>query len=86
VFGGTSVATPIWAGLMGLVNQARFTAKLPSVGFLDPRIYPLLGSKNFRDIVSGNNGGYSALKGYDLVTGIGTPLTATLLATLVAQK
>jgi kumamolisin len=86
VYGGTSVATPIWAGLLSRVNQARIAAKKPTLGELNPRIYTLIGTANFRDIVSGNNGGYSAGKGYDLVTGIGTPLLSTLLPTLVAQK
>ncbi len=82
VYGGTSVATPIWAGLMALVNQARLTAGESTLGFLNPLIYPDLGTANFRDIKSGSNGGYSAKSGYDLVTGIGTPLMNKLLPTL----
>lgn len=83
--GGTSASTPIWAGLMSLVNQARAAASLPTLGQLNPRIYPLLGSANFRDITKGNNGGYSAGPGYDLVTGIGSPIMNSLLPTLVSQ-
>jgi len=86
VFGGTSVATPIWAGLMGLVNQARNTAGKPSLGSLNARVYPLLKTTNFRDIKTGSNGAYGAKVGYDLVTGIGTPLMSKLLPTLVNQN
>ncbi len=85
-FGGTSVASPVVAGLMGLVNSKRIAAGKATLGLLDPRIYPLVGTTNFRDIKTGSNGGYSAKVGYDLVTGIGAPLLAALLPTLVAQQ
>jgi kumamolisin len=85
VVGGTSAATPIWAGLMALVNQARLSAGKTTLGLLNPDLYPLLGTANFRDIKSGSNGGYSAKAGYDLVTGIGAPLMSKLLPTLVAD-
>jgi len=39
--GGTSVATPLLAGLMGLVNQARFSQNLGPVGFANPALYRL---------------------------------------------
>jgi kumamolisin len=84
VYGGTSVATPIWAGLMALVNQARIADGKSTLGELNPLLYPLLKTKNFRDIKSGCNGGYCAKVGYDLVTGLGTPLMSNLLPTLTA--
>ena len=40
VFGGTSVATPIWAGLMGLVNQARLAAGKSTLGLLNSAALP----------------------------------------------
>lgn len=84
-YGGTSLAAPIVAGLMARVNSARLAAgKLP-LGLMNSRIYSLIGTANFRDITSGSNGGYSAVVGYDRVTGIGTPKLGTLLPTLVAQ-
>ena len=85
VVGGTSAATPIWAGLMALVNDARIKAGAATLGYLNPQLYPLLGTANFRDIKSGNNGGYPAKAGYDLVTGLGAPLMAKLLPTLSAK-
>lgn len=85
VVGGTSAATPIWAGLMALVNQARLAKGKTTLGLLNPDLYPLLGTANFRDIKSGSNGGYSAKAGYDLVTGIGAPIMSKLLPTLLAD-
>lgn len=84
--GGTSVASPVLAGLFGLVNQARVAAGKPTLGLLGPRIYSLIGTSNLRDETSGSNGGYSAGTGYDLVTGVGSPLFSALLPTLVAQN
>jgi len=74
-WGGTSFAAPRWAGYLALVNQQ--AAGLGPVGFINPAIYAIgLGSSygaNFHDITSGSNGTYSAVKGYDLVTGWGSP-------------
>lgn len=84
-FGGTSVSAPLWAGFAALINQARANAGKGPLGLLNPKVYPLLGSSNFRDITSGNNGAYSATPGYDLTTGIGVPVFSNLLPTLVNQ-
>ncbi len=84
-FGGTSVSSPVLAGLIGLVNSKRIAAGKSTIGLLDTYIYPLLGTTSFRDIKSGSNGGYSAKVGYDLVTGIGAPLMSVLLPKLVAD-
>jgi len=47
------------------------------IGFVNPALYGVLtGSQygvEFHDIVKGNNG-YPASPGYDLVTGIGSPI------------
>ncbi len=79
VIGGTSAVAPLWAGLIALMNQ-----KLGhSVGFLNPLIYgSIVGKGAFRDITSGNNGAYSAKKGWDACTGWGTPDGAKLLHAL----
>ncbi len=83
--GGTSVSAPVWAGLMARVNGSRLAAGKKTLGLLNTRVYPLLKTANFRDITVGGNGGYSAGIGYDLVTGIGSPVMSSLLPTLVAQ-
>jgi kumamolisin len=85
IVGGTSWSAPTWAGFGALINQARANAGLGSLGLLGPRIYPLLGTTNFRDITTGSNGSggvYNAGVGYDLCTGIGVPDMANLLPAL----
>jgi kumamolisin len=72
-FGGTSLSAPVWAGICARINQLRNNRGNSSLGLLGPKIYPLLGSSDFRDITSGSNGAYSAGPGFDLCTGIGVP-------------
>jgi kumamolisin len=83
--GGTSLAAPLNAALFALVNAKRIAAGKPPLGGLNSRIYALVKTANFRDIVSGSNGAYTAGIGYDLVTGIGAPLLSKLLPVLVGQ-
>jgi kumamolisin len=82
VIGGTSAVAPLWGGLVALLNQ-----KLGKpLGFLNPLLYgSLVGTGAFRDIVSGNNGSYSAGLGWDACTGWGSPIGAKLLASLGAK-
>ncbi len=83
--GGTSVSSPLWAGFTALVNQNAANNGKPPVGLICPAIYGILkGSSyttNFHDITSGNNG-EPAIKGYDLVTGIGSPTGQALITSL----
>ena len=90
-FGGTSWSAPTWAGFAAMINQSREASGLPDVGLLNPSIYPLVSTANFRDIVLGNNyiptfpgdaGPYDAVTGYDQATGIGAPVVSQLVATL----
>jgi kumamolisin len=80
--GGTSWSAPVWAGICALINEARQAAGLTSLPFLNPLIYPLLGTASFRDIRSGSNGEFSAGPGYDRVTGLGVPNVKQLIASL----
>lgn len=79
--GGTSVGTPIWAGLELLADQLAGE----SLGSLDPSLYAIArGSSyasDFHEITSGNNG-YPAGAGWNPVTGLGTPIAAALLPAL----
>jgi kumamolisin len=77
--GGTSAVAPLWAGLIARLNQALGKP----VGFLQPQIYPLLGSAAFHDITDGDNGSYSAGAGWDACTGLGSP-DGTALSTALA--
>ena len=55
---------------------------MQTLPFLNPLLYPLLGTACFRDILDGSNGEYSAGGGYDLVTGIGVPNVKELIRAL----
>ncbi len=39
--GGTSLAAPSFAGVLALVNQARFDSGKPAIGFVNPALYTL---------------------------------------------
>lgn len=86
--GGTSAAAPLWAGFLALANQQAATNKKPRIGFLNPAIYGLGASSptsDLHDIITGNNGGYSALPGYDLATGWGSPAGQPLINALTGS-
>ncbi|HMD37966.1 MAG TPA: protease pro-enzyme activation domain-containing protein [Candidatus Acidoferrum sp.] len=76
-YGGTSFATPMWAGYVALVNQQLVENGQSTIGFLNPTIYAQnitsAYATDFHDITSGTSGSYSAVAGYDLVTGWGSP-------------
>jgi kumamolisin len=78
--GGTSWSAPIWAGLCALMNEARVKAGKQPLGFLNPLIYPLIGTPAFRDVTSGTNGAFHCVPGFDMVTGIGAPNIKELIA------
>ncbi len=92
--GGTSFATPVFAGMLALINQAKGYTE--GQGLLNPALYTLASSSTnyaaaFHDITKGNNfclagttvcgttTGYSAGAGYDQVTGLGSVQLAGLL-------
>jgi subtilase family serine protease len=76
-FGGTSFATPMWAGYIALVNEQLAANGEPTIGFINPTIYSQSVTSSygteFHDITSGTSGSFSAVAGYDLVTGWGSP-------------
>jgi subtilase family serine protease len=76
-YGGTSFATPMWAGYIALVNQQLTSNGDPTIGFINPTIYAQNTTSSyatdFHDITSGTSGSFSAVTGYDLVTGWGSP-------------
>jgi len=84
--GGTSLATPVFAGIVAIINQARAKAGGTSLGLLGPSIYPLVGTKCFTDITVGSNGSWPARVGYDLCTGMGSPNVANLIAALASTR
>ncbi|HEY0785753.1 MAG TPA: S53 family serine peptidase [Acidobacteriaceae bacterium] len=84
-YGGTSFAAPMWAGFLALVNQQLATQGKAPIGFIDPTIYAenvtSSYATDFHDITTGTSGSYSAVTGFDLVTGWGSP-KAGLITTL----
>jgi len=81
--GGTSLSAPVWAGFCALINESRTKASKPTLSFLNPQLYQLMGSNCFRDITGGsNNGAFSPGPGYDMVTGIGVPDVKNLVNAL----
>jgi kumamolisin len=88
-YGGTSFATPLWAAYIALANQQAVANGGSPLGFINPTIYSIgaAGGANyaadFHDITSGTSGSYSAVTGYDLVTGWGSMNGASLINALV---
>jgi subtilase family serine protease len=90
VVGGTSLATPLWAGFMADVNQIRATAGLAPAGFINSFLYTKVYGVNggsslypadIHDVTTGNNG-WPAGTGWDADTGIGTFIAPALANTL----
>jgi len=89
-YGGTSFAAPMWAGYVALVNQQLKINGFSTIGFINPYLYSFGVSSSygtdFHDITSGKSGSYSAVTGYDLVTGWGSPNGQGLINALVGEK
>ncbi len=87
VVGGTSLSAPSWAGLIALANQGRAAAGQATLNATSPTqtqqaLYSLPAT-DFNAVTVGNNG-YSAGPGYNLVTGLGTPVANLLVTDLAA--
>jgi hypothetical protein len=86
--GGTSLSSPMWAGLIAIANQGRALDGESSLNGLTqtlPTLYSLP-SSDFHDITTGSNGTYSATVGYDLTTGLGTPIANLLVPALAGYS
>jgi len=86
---GTSASSPVVASMIGLLNNVRLAKGAAPLGFANPLIYQLAASnpEAFNDITTGKNDGghstgFSASKGWDPCTGVGT-LKYNILKTLV---
>jgi len=83
VIGGTSAVAPLWAGLIARINQKLGTP----VGFINPLLYAKAAATGgVRDITSGNNGAYTAGKGWDACTGLGTPIGSKIVTLLTTGQ
>jgi len=81
---GTSAATPIFGGVVSLLNDRRLNQGKKPLGFLNPLLYQMAAAHPaaFNDIIVGSNQctigtcctyGFGATKGWDPVSGLGTP-------------
>jgi kumamolisin len=83
VIGGTSAVAPLWAGLIALINES---IGKPA-GFINPLLYQEAdGADDFNDIDKGNNGAYTAAKGWDACSGLGSPIGTQVAAALGAPQ
>merc|ERR1712113_234771 len=92
--GGTSASAPTFAGLVSLLNEARLKAGKPAMGYLNPWLYQH--PDVFTDITVGTNSigrggeslgkyGWACTKGWDPVTGLGTPVFSKMLGAAMAS-
>ncbi|KAL6830938.1 peptidase S8/S53 domain-containing protein [Trichoderma sp. SZMC 28015] len=73
---GTSASAPVFAGLITRINSFRLNAGKKPVGFINPVLYQH--PEAFNDVTTGhssgcNTDGFSAVEGWDPITGMGTP-------------
>lgn len=85
-WGGTSLASPIWAGIAAVMASTPSCVSNGGLGFLPPKLYGIASSPSeyaasFTDVTLGYNdndgaaaGLFPATKGYDMASGLGTPL------------
>lgn len=87
--GGTSAATPLWAALIALANQARQAKGKKPLGWINERLYSVARQSSvFTAISMGNNKstpdspGYYATGSYNACCGFGVPRGKTLIEAL----
>ena len=89
--GGTSLATPQWAGVIAIANALRVQGGKAVLGAPHAVLYSQIATvpgsyaSNFADILKGSDGSCAACTaktGYDQLTGLGTPNAASLLGVL----
>jgi len=93
--GGTSCSSPIWGGVIALLNDYIITKTGKPLGFLNPLLYKMAAAcpSCFNDIVTGDNictedgcssscYGFHCTPGWDPVSGLGSPKYANMLAYL----
>lgn len=86
--GGTSLGAPSWAAIWALASQRHQQQTGKRLGWANPFIYNLANSSRrasvFHDVTSGSNGSYQAGRGWDAVTGWGSPDVYNLVRALAS--
>jgi len=89
LYGGTSFASPMWAGYVALANEQLANNGDPTLGFINPDLYQFGISSSyddeFHDITVGKSGRFFPVVGYDLVSGWGSP-NHRLISALAEEK
>lgn len=87
--GGTSLASPLWAGFTALIDQYLRSRGGHELGFLNPTLYRLASSRvpfpPLHSVVTGGNDFYFATPGYNMVTGLGSPDVWNLARDLASE-
>ena len=91
--GDIPTGSPQWAALFAIANSLRVAGGKPTLSSTNNAVYSVASganfSLNFHDIVSGTNGSCgtlcTAVKGYDYVTGLGSPQAKNIIPALVSQ-
>jgi subtilase family serine protease len=86
-WGGTSFSSPTWAGFAALANQLAVSQGKPTIGFINPILYPAYSAnpKMTHDIIGNASGNYPAVKGYDLLGGLGSPRGMNTINVLIGK-
>lgn len=89
--GGTSAGAPQWAGLVAIANQGRAINNLGTLNGATQTLAALYAagspSADFHDITTGTTQtGQTAGVGYDLATGLGTPVANNLIPYLAGYS
>ena len=85
--GGTSLSAPLWAGLIAVADQGLALKGISSLNGATqtlPDLYSLP-STDFHDITTGSNGN-PATVGYDMATGLGSPIANLLVPALAGYS
>ncbi len=90
VGGGTSQAAPIWAGFAALINDKFAAVGANPLGELNPILYKVAqraATPSFRDIrLGGNAVSPGGRAGYDMVTGLGSPVVDNLATDILLAR
>ena len=100
IYGGTSLATPLCAGMIAIANQIRKSPLTTNITYTKGEIHNYLYqiiyknktiytnvnsyAGNFYDVTIGKNGIYSANLGYDVASGLGS-LNANIICNSLAN-
>jgi subtilase family serine protease len=86
-WGGTSFSAPMWAGFIAMANEQAAKDEKPDVGFFNPLLYGLMRNEAtiLHDPRRHKSGKFGTVKGFDLVTGLGSLNAQVLIDALLGD-